>query len=260
MAGGWLHGMLPSVPTPGNHEYRGYNADDDSKKVSHISVQWPYQFTLPQNGPEQLKETVYFFDYQDARIISLNSNRLRKEQVPWLDSVLLNNPNKWTIITFHHPIFSGAGDRDNKELRDLWKPLFDKYKVDLVLTGHDHTYTRGQSPKTKNSLTGVNTRNGATVYVVSVSGGKMYNLSEGLWNGYADAQLDRIAENTQLFQVINIDGSKLKYEAYTATGQLYDAFDLVKRAKKGNQFIEKVNKAIPERSHKNTITYDKKNK
>jgi len=88
----------------------------------------------------------------------------------------------------------------------------------------------------------------------------MYNLSEGLWNGYADAQLDRIAENTQLFQVINIDGSKLKYEAYTATGQLYDAFDLVKRAKKGNQFIEKVNKAIPERSHKNTITYDKKNK
>jgi 3',5'-cyclic AMP phosphodiesterase CpdA len=260
MAGGWLHGMLPSVPTPGNHEYRGYNADDDSKKVSHISVQWPYQFTLPQNGPEQLKETVYFFDYQDARIISLNSNRLRKEQVPWLDSVLLNNPNKWTIITFHHPIFSGANDRDNKELRDLWKPLFDKYKVDLVLTGHDHTYTRGQSPKTKNSLTGVNTRNGATVYVVSVSGGKMYNLSEGLWNGYADAQLDRIAENTQLFQVINIDGSKLKYEAYTATGQLYDAFDLVKKAKKGNQFIEKVNKAIPERSHKNTITYDKKNK
>jgi 3',5'-cyclic AMP phosphodiesterase CpdA len=255
-AGGWLHGMLPSVPTPGNHEYRSYNDSEEAKKIAHLSVQWSHQFTLPQNGPANLKESVYFFDYQDTRIISLNSNLMRKEQVPWIDSVLANNPNKWTVITFHHPIFSGANDRDNKELRDLWKPLFDKYKVDLVLTGHDHTYTRGQSPKTKNTLTGVNKREGATVYVVSVSGGKMYQLSDSLWNSYDEAQLNRVAENTQLFQVINIEGNKLKYEAYTAIGQLYDAFDLVKRPKKENQFIERVKQAIPERNHRNTINYD----
>lgn len=253
-AGGWLHGMLPSVPTPGNHEYRSYNSEDEKRNITHLSVQWPYQFTLPQNGPELLKGTVYFFDYQGVRIISLNSNLLRKEQVSWLDSVLLNNPNKWTVITFHHPIFSGANDRDNKDLRDLWKPVFDKYNVDLVLTGHDHTYTRGQSPKFQNSLTGVNIKNGSTVYVVSVSGGKMYNLSESLWNSYSDAQLNRIAENTQLFQVINIEGDRLKYEAYTATGQLYDAFDLLKRNKKPNLFIEKVKDAIPERSRFNLKT------
>lgn len=252
-AGGWLHGMLPSVPTPGNHEYRSYNDEEQQKKISHLSVQWPYQFTLPQHGPAGLKESVYFFDYQDARIISLNSNRMLKEQVPWLDSVLSNNPNKWTIITFHHPVFSGADDRDNKELRDLWKPLFDKHRVDLVLTGHDHTYTRGQSPKTNNTLTGVNARDGATVYVVSVSGGKMYRLADSVWNNYPEAQLNRTAENTQLFQVIHIDGDKLKYEAFTATGLLYDAFDLVKRRKKANQFIERVKQAIPERRHDNTI-------
>lgn len=179
-----------------------------------------------------------------------------KEQVPWLDSVLSNNPNKWTVITFHHPVFSGAKGRDNKELRNLWKPLFDKHSVDLVLTGHDHTYTRGQSPKTKNTITGLNKKDGATVYVVSVSGGKMYTLSEDLWNEYTDAKLDRKAENTQLFQVINIDGDKLKYEAYTATGQLYDAFDLIKRYNKGNQLIDKVKQVITERSHTNTIIYE----
>jgi 3',5'-cyclic AMP phosphodiesterase CpdA len=259
-AGGWLHGMLPSVPTPGNHEYRGYNAADEAKKISHLSVQWNHQFTLPQNGPDQLKETVYFFDYQNTRIVSLNSNLLRKEQVPWLDSVLANNPNKWTVLTFHHPVFSGAGDRDNKELRDLWKPLIDKYKVDLVLTGHDHTYTRGQSPKAKNTTTGVNKRDGPTVYVVSVSGGKMYNLADSPWVKYTDAQLGRTAENTQLFQVINIDGNRLRYEAFTATGQLYDAFDLVKRPNKGNLFMEKVKLAIPERNHDNTIPYEKPKK
>lgn len=255
-AGGWLHGMLPSVPTPGNHEYRNYNTEEELKNISHLSYQWPYQFTLPQNGPDLLKETVYFFDYQNTRIISLNSNRLIKEQVPWLDSVLSNNPNKWTVITFHHPVFSGAKGRDNKELRILWKPLFDKHSVDLVLTGHDHTYTRGQSPKAKNTITGLNKKDGSTMYVVSVSGGKMYTLSEELWNGYTDAKLDRKAENTQLFQVINIDGDKLKYEAYTATGQLYDAFDLIKRYNKGNQLIDKVKQVITERSHNNTIFYE----
>ena len=40
-------------------------------------------------------------------------------------------------------IFSGS-DRDNKELRELWKPILDEYKVDLVLSGHDHTMQVGQ--------------------------------------------------------------------------------------------------------------------
>ena len=59
-----------------------------------------------------------------------------------------------------------------------------------------------------------------------------------------------------MFQVINIDGDKLKYEAYTATGQLYDAFDLIKRYNKGNQLIDKVKQVITERSHNNTIFYE----
>ncbi|MCK7531056.1 MAG: metallophosphoesterase [Marinilabiliales bacterium] len=57
--------------------------------------------------------------------------------------LLKSNPCKWTIMTFHHPIFSTSARRDNKVIRELFKPLIDKYGVDMVLTGHDHTYARG---------------------------------------------------------------------------------------------------------------------
>ena len=253
-AGGWIHGMLPSVPVPGNHEYRPLSNATEADKTKNLSVQLKPQFTLPENGPKNLSETTYFFDYQDTRFILLNSNTNQQEQVPWLESVLKDNPNKWTIVTFHHPIFSTANERDNQELREMWKPLLDKYKVDLVLQGHDHTYARGQAGAvSKNELAGFNKLdpNAGTVYVVSVSGGKMYNFKKDLWNNY-DANLERKAENTQLFQVIKIDGDQLLFEAYTATGELYDSFSLQKKQNAPNKFREKV-PSTSERLHINTI-------
>lgn len=74
-------------------------------------------------------------DYQDARIISLNSNVMQAEQIPWLEEVLANNPQKWTIVTYHHPLFSASEGRENTRLREAWKPLFDKYQVDLPCRG-----------------------------------------------------------------------------------------------------------------------------
>lgn len=230
-AGGWVNGMVPSIPTPGNHEYPKHN---DGTRA--LTKHWRAQFTLPENGPTALSETAYYVDYQGVRIISLNSNEKLQEQVGWLESILSNNPNRWTICTFHHPVFSSAKGRDNAELRRLWKPLLDKYRVDLVLTGHDHTYARS------NLKIGVSTRDNetGTVYVVSVSGPKMYNLEREAW-------MQRAAEDTQLYQIISVNGDKLKYEARTATGKLYDAFELQKRNGSPNRLIEQVPKNTPER-------------
>ena len=74
--------------------------------------------------------------------------------------------------------FSPGSDRDNPEIRRLWKPLIDEFKVDLVLNGHDHTYARtGQVEVTDlvNVPTGYQQAYDpeiGTVYVVSVSGPK----------------------------------------------------------------------------------------
>lgn len=219
-AGSWLHSMIPALPTAGNHEF--YR---DANRTLTLTKHWRPIFNLPLNGPKGLEELTYYVDYQQVRIISISSQNLllspedSTSQVLWLEQVLKTNPQKWTILTMHHPVYSTGNGRDNKSLRDALQPLFDKYPVDLVLTGHDHTYGRGigeNSPHThKAPLKG-------PVYVVSVSGPKMYVPSLTPW-------LQRGAANTQLYQRVLVEENRLRMEAYTVTGELYDAFDIVRK-------------------------------
>ena len=191
-AGSWINGMVPQVPVVGEHEYERLNREDPRQ----LATLWRPQFALPEDGPEGLAETAYSFDYQGARVIVLNSAESTRfaEQAAWLESRLKDNRNRWTIVAFHHPVFSVAGDRDNPALREAWKPLFDKYGVDLVLTGHDHTYGRGE-----NLIDGGPRRDDAgTVYVVSVSGPSMNEVGkERTW-------ATRTGANLQLYQVVTV--------------------------------------------------------
>ncbi|MBZ0212285.1 MAG: metallophosphoesterase, partial [Nitrospirae bacterium] len=175
----------------------------------------------------------YTIDYQGVRLISLDSNRMHAEQAIWLEKVLADNPNPWTIVTFHHPLFSTAKGRDNKTWRETIQPILDRHRVDLVLQGHDHTYGRS------NLVVGANHRTPAgTVYVVSVSGPKMYNLEPQDW-------MARAAEDTQLYQIIRVEGNVLRYEARTAIGTTYDSFRLTKRRGKPNR-LDNLIPATPE--------------
>lgn len=242
-AGGWINATVPVIATPGNHDYASAkNADGTSRRW--LSRHWAAQFTFPANGPEALANSAYYIDYQNCRMVSLNSNEKQEEQVDWMDKVFSENKKTWTVITFHHPIFSMAKGRDSTPLRELWRPVFDRHGVDLVLTGHDHTYGRSGlvAPETK-VPTGTNARStsGGTVYVVSMSGPKMYDLGPT-----PRTKVRRSAEDTQLYQIISIDGPVLRYEARTATGDLYDAFTLKKRTGELNEMIEQVPN-VPER-------------
>ena len=148
-----------------------------------------------------------------------------------------NNPHKWVVVFLHHPIYSASTKRDNPDRRNLLKPLFDKYGVDIVLQGHDHSYARGSaSLYEQNILSGTNMQDATgTVYVVSVSGSKQYEVKPN-WDQY-DAVRDKAGENKQLFQVISVDGNKLSYKSYTAIGDLFDSFDLIKNENGINSLI-----------------------
>jgi acid phosphatase type 7 len=219
--GGFINGMIPSIPSSGNHEYFR-----DEQKALTLDPHWKAQYTLPDNGPKGLEESVYYIDYANVRVISLNSQMIvldsnsLKIQADWLENVLKNNPKQWTMITYHHPIYSTAKGRDNKEFREVFKPLFDKYHVDILMQGHDHTYSRGQ-----NLGTGVSGRVGGPMYVVSVAGPKMYKVD------VTPKWMDIFTENTQLFQIISVDGENLTYTAYKASGEIFDAFKLKKVSK-----------------------------
>ena len=210
-ASGWINRTVPVLPAPGNHEIA---LGLEGKSI--LAPHWKAQFALPDHGPAGLESSVYYLDYQGTRIVSLNSNEKKVEQAAWLERVLSDNPNRWTILTFHHPILSTAEGRDNPALRKLWQPIFDKHRVDLVLQGHDHSYGR-------TGLEGFEGSTGGTVYVVSVSGPGMYTIDP-------DTRMRRTGQGKQLFQVIRIDGDRLTFESRTATGELYDSFELKKQA------------------------------
>lgn len=247
-AGGFINRMIPNLAVPGNHEM-AKDADGKPRTTMH----WRPQFEFPLNGPPGLEETCFTLTYHNLRLIGLDSNQKLDVQAKWLEETLQANQSEWVICFFHHPVFSTGNGRDNELLRKLWKPVFDKYRVDLILQGHDHSYGRTglhvpsiedwnaavEEKKRLDPKGELNLPYGAqkldptsgTVYVVSVSGPKMYNNSRPPF-------MPRLAEDTQLYQVISIDGSKLRFEARTATGKLYDAFELQKRAGQTNELLE----------------------
>lgn len=233
-AGGYIHGSTPTLMTPGNHEY----THEDGKP--HLSLFWNEQFALPVNGPadELLKGCCYFTDVQGVKIISLNTQMIEEaltedlieRQVAWLHQTLKHNVQQWTCVVMHHPVYSTKKGRDNKKVRDHLKPIFDQYGVDLVMQGHDHAYARGMN---KIALTGgaAGSRSGTT-YIVSVSGSKMYETEPMEW-------ADIIGSHLQVYHSVNIIDNTLAFRSYLATGELFDAFDLVKEKGRQNTMIDK---------------------
>lgn len=235
-AGGFIHSQWTAIPAVGNHEF--YPLEKEGGR--QLAIQWRPQFTLPVENtlPEKLHETVYTVDYQDIRIITLNSNTSLEEQTPYLEKQLKESKAKWNILTCHHSVFSPAKGRDFEFARKNWKPLLDKYNVDLVLNGHDHTYARGHVPMTTTSSQGDDEI--TTVYVTSVSGPKQYEVDKDQMKAYeADGYTpDLTAEQTQFFQVITVENNTLTYVAYTAVGEEYDRAVIVKDFKTGKKQLK----------------------
>ena len=227
-AQGFVLRTIPAVMVPGNHDL-GFRFQGDSvvrnekgKKVRDRSVSplWHAHLTLPENGVAGLEETSYTLDYQGVRFVMINSNDRLEEQARWMDTLLGTNPNRWTVVTMHHPLYSSGRERDDKKTREAFLPLFEKHHVDLVLTGHDHTYAR--SYKLVNSTVVSDTLPG-TVYIVSSSGPKFYEYTSRY-----DSLMAKSGANIQLYQIITVDGGQLNYRAYTADGAQYDSFELQK--------------------------------
>lgn len=216
-AGRWLLEGTAVAPAPGNHEYFE-EFEDTPQERRVLGSHWPLTFALPRNGMKEVAGTSYWFDYQSVRVAVIDGTSAldlgtAQAQAQWLDGVLAANPNPWSIVLIHQPFYSPRDDRDNVELVEKVLPVIRKYKVDLVLQGHDHTYGRRSD---EGSVA-------TPVFIVSVAGPKQYRLSD-----FARRTMRPVGEDTQLYQVLRIDPQRLSYESRTVTGQLYDAFELVR--------------------------------
>ncbi|GAC1627771.1 MAG: hypothetical protein PVS2B2_15010 [Candidatus Acidiferrum sp.] len=91
----------------------------------------------------------YTFKKSNVRFFVLDSNYMDPKQLAWLEKQLQDaGDNDWKICYFHHPLYSsGKTHGSSKELRSVIEPMFVKYGVDAVFSGHDHVYERVQPQK-----------------------------------------------------------------------------------------------------------------
>ena len=128
---------LPIATSLGNHDA--------------ISGNYSYHFNNP--NASKLGSTVgggnYSFRYGDVLFIMLNTNNTNiEEHKQFLESeVNINKDAKWKIVTMHHDIY-GSGEHSNEpnmvKLRYMLVPILESNDIDVVLTGHDHVYSRSK--------------------------------------------------------------------------------------------------------------------
>ena len=127
----------PMMSAAGNHERAGYSF------VYHNNINYDHEAST--GG-------YYSFDYENLHVTVLDSNCFEDgdeeaiaAQVEWLKNDLANTQKQWKVVMLHIGAYS-TGDHSNdssaQRIRDMLPPIFAQYKVDLVLQGHDHVYTR----------------------------------------------------------------------------------------------------------------------
>lgn len=145
----------------------------------------------------------------------------------WLEEIMSKNSDKWIFVMQHHPLYSMTKNRNNFGIRNILRPLYEKYNVTLVLQGHDHAYGRRTTKVEREGYLSVN-ENGleakSPIYILSSCSSKTYSEID------ADEQ-DVTAVNLRLVQDITVTADTLKYKSYTVDGELNDSFMVLRGGK-----------------------------
>ena len=211
----------PLAPALGNHDYN----HPDGNGLKYFSS----YFNIPVNGPPNLPKCMsYSFNWGNVSFIVLDSNYSLTAQTGWLELQLSRaSESSFKIVIFHSPPYNSKKDRASLDIQKHWVPLFDEYKVDLVLNGHDHSYLRTKKMSGNQPAA---TEAEGTIYVTSTATEKYYDyipLNE------AAIQF----AHTLTYQVISVSNDKngtahLKFKAFDRAHNLKDEFALVSHKKK----------------------------
>jgi acid phosphatase type 7 len=146
----------PLYPATGNHDYDGSDRIIENPKAAYYDI-----FSMPTKGEAggvaSGSKGYYSYNYGNIHFVVLETEAIGQDnrklyqtpnnQADWLEKDLAANKQMWTVVYFHHPPFTkGSHDSDIEAdltaIRQNIVPIFEKYKVDLVLNGHSHAYER----------------------------------------------------------------------------------------------------------------------
>jgi len=145
----------------GNHDIRTANGDPQVRYPG-FNMQGRY----------------YTFRRGDVQFFALDTNHNAdwNAQLPWLEKELSGSDAPWKIVFGHHQIYSSGQYGLNQPFIETLTPIFQKYRVQLYINGHDHNYERTQPIK-------------GTTYIVCGAGAGTRPMRRSEWTAHAASQL-----------------------------------------------------------------------
>jgi 3',5'-cyclic AMP phosphodiesterase CpdA len=254
---------------PGNHDIASADLDKYPDGKAYF-----YLWNQPLNGPSGLgksispisgaeanqkaflsaaglaypKASTYSFDAGSAHWTVLDSNSYTNWTDPtlaqWLEKDLKSSKATWKFVAFHHPPFHSSSEHEDDQWMRALCPIFEKYKVAIVWSGHVHNYQRTFplkfAPTKPRDAKGIvdgtfafdkeydgqtKTKPTAPIYVVTGGGGaKLYSVDlddkPAKWKPFTK----KYVGSANSFTAMDIDGKKLTIQQISLDGKELDRF------------------------------------
>jgi hypothetical protein len=186
----------PLYPALGNHEGSG-----------HLFLE---AFELPDNSPSP--ERYYSVRHGNALFLVLDLYGSPIEvggaQAAWMEEQLaasLQTGIRHRIVLLHHGPYDSGSHGSNLQVRSELVPLFEHYGVDIVFSGHDHSYERG-------------TVHGVKYVVTGGGGAPLHPVAGDFWT--------QVRASVHHHGELEIHGPRLTYTAWKLDGTVLDSFQL----------------------------------
>ena len=225
---------LPLAPVIGNHE--AYSLE----WKECLPASYTHLFNVPQNGLAKYPNQFYSFDYGPVHFVVLDTNfpemknfqpDLLADELQWLEGDLAASRAKWKVVLMHRDIFLyGFGPESGREQTQTHfldfsyqlMPVFEKYKVDAVLTAHLHTYRRRVPLQ---SFAPAPQGSGITYILTGVAGDVRYPK---LWGEFAWDAATAPKPETANYMTLRADEQSLEFKAFLPDGRQFDEVKLTK--------------------------------
>jgi len=149
-----------------------------------------------------------------AEFFMIDSTAFDMTQAGWLEGVLKESTAKWKIAVFHHPIYSSAEEHGSDlGLRRRIEPLLTRYGVNVVISGHDHTYERVKPQQ-------------GVQYFVTGAGGKVRPGDVNLGSPFRAMSYDR---DNHYMQMV-IEDQQINFQTIARSGAVIDRGAIAPRA------------------------------
>ncbi len=217
---------IPVMPLTGNHEYYTPLWGERS-----LPTMFTARFKLPANGPEGLRGQAYSFDYGGVHFVVLDSQAregarfmpdMLERQKAWLEKDLAATDKRWKVAFIHKPPYNSKTARGNDDVKAAFVPIFERHRVDIVFSGHEHVYARTYP------LYGEAVAAGPAEGTIYVTAGRSGDKARGKARAGDWHEVYHNPREEPNYIVVKVAGDVLSVEVFKLCGDLIDSWQIEK--------------------------------